>query len=1148
MNIVYLELKPRDEQFAELRYRVPENTQYQSRNLPLEEIAGLYDFADTDFAKNSPDLAKIGRKLFDWVDGTERWLSRSIDQQRQGLILAINCQDRLGGLPWEVLYYEGFLVARSIVPIRIVGGFDRPVVKREPSKYQLQTLFMATDPIDVYPKLAFEAEEALILDHTRALAMELRVEESGCVEELKNFWRRFKDRFDIFHLSGHANIRDGVPYFITESLEGERVDASIQDFADAFNLRYPPLIFLSGCRTGQSGKKGGATSLAEGLVAKGAPAVLGWGRPVGDGAAIAAAMVLYRSLAESFTLAESLALTYQELIKAGVPDWCLLRLYAEVGAWSALVLPAEDRVYQLPLEANTEFLDPQGLIKVAGKDGFVGRRRYLQRGLKALKSPNYLGIWLHGLGGAGKSTIACRLLDRLSDSDRKLVISGTFDRVKLEDLLSPLCNQIGKDSLQSDSSLAQKLAKVFKNGLDEPQQRLVFVLDDFEQNIESAGDGKPVLKAEVVEPLTALFEGIAKSQIQHRVIVTSQYDVTLPQSFDRKVERLHVERMDTADVKKLSDRLDAFAPDSTVPAELQAKAQQLADGYPRLLEALDKMLKNTNETDSLAILAAMSGEKQEFLAKVLAMRLLEQQEPELQQMLARGAMFELPVPLVVLKSICDDLVGFDRHVDRSRALGLLESGLNEDLVRVPQVLDLEPAADLGELAAIGVKVLHQQWIESSNEVQQLEIHRLAMLGGDGKIAVDMAKRLSDSWVEKSRHRETVNLCQLTVALQPDAQLFSLLARAERNLGNVTAAEQHCLAALNICPDTEKQIYAEIIHNLALIHQVQGKLRESLKYCEESIEIKREIGNRQGEAASLHVLSMIYRGLGDLNQALQLSQDSIEIEREIGNRQGEAASLHQLSIIYQGLGDLDQALQLSQDSIEIKREIGDRQGEAASLHQLSIIYQGLGDLNQALQLSQDSIEILREIGNRQGEAASLAMMASIAYKQGDAAQEQEYYLQAAAIRGSIGDYGGLVITLHNLGTNEEPDALGYLAQALWLTLHCSTNLENAISLIVAIYKKVPSGDILESLLGATACHLCQTRSHLELEQLVELSDKMIIGAASQQGIATQADYDNWRSTNRLDDPDYFVPELLTRLESIVGDGWLFDKSVFEQKAE
>ncbi len=1027
MNIVYLELKPSSEQYVELRYRVPGQVQYQSRTLPLAEIAGLYDFADTDFKKNSPDLAKMGRKLFDWVDGTERWLSRSIQQQRHGLILAIDCQERLGGLPWEILFHEGFLVTRSIVPIRIVGGFDRPVVKREPSKYQLQTLFMATDPEGVYPKLEFEAEEALILDATRELAMELRVEESGCVEELKNFWRRFKDRFDVFHLSGHANIRDGVPYFITESLEGDRVDASIQDFADAFNLRYPPLIFLSGCRTGESGKQGGAISLAQGLVAKGAPAVLGWGRLVGDGAAIVAAMVLYRSLAESFTLAESLALTYQSLIQECVPDWCLLRLYAQVGAWDALVLPAEYRSLQLPLEANTEFLDPQGLIKVAGKDGFVGRRRYLQKGLKALKSPNNLGIWLYGLGGAGKSTIACRLLDRLSPDDLKLVISGTFDRVKLENLLSPLCSSTGKQILQSDLPLSEKLVKMFKNGLDEPQQRLVFVLDDFEQNIELDGDGNPILKAEVVEPLTALFEGISKSQISHRVIVTCQYDVTLPRSFDRKVARFQVERMDRADVKKLSDRLESFAPGSDVAAELQTKAQQIADGYPRLLEALDKMLKNTTETDSSAILAAMSGEKQEFLAKVLAAKLLEQQEPELQQMLARGAMFELPVPLVVLKSICTDLTGFDRHVDRSKALGLLETGLSADLVRVPRVLDLEPAADLEKLAAIGAKVLYQQWIEKTEfpyVAQCLEIHRLAMLGGNGEIAVDMAKRLSNNWIAVSRYRAARDICEQTLALQTDEAL-----------------------------------------------------------------------------------------------------------------------IYNLSRIYEALGDSQKALDYAQQSIEIQKEIGDRLGEAASLHQMSMIYKALGDLNQALQLSQDSIEIQKEIGNRLGEAASLAQMAYCAGKLGDSERKKELNLQAVKVSGSIGNYGLSITVLRNLGFNDKPGALGYLAQALWLTLHRSTNLKSAITLIVAIYQKVPSGEEIEAFLGATACYLCHTRSHPELEHLVELSNEIIRNAAKQQGIETPADYDNWKSTNRLDDPDYFLPELLGRLEAIVGDGWLFDRSAF-----
>jgi tetratricopeptide (TPR) repeat protein len=123
----------------------------------------------------------------------------------------------------------------------------------------------------------------------------------------------------------------------------------------------------------------------------------------------------------------------------------------------------------------------------------------------------------------------------------------------------------------------------------------------------------------------------------------------------------------------------------------------------------------------------------------------------------------------------------------------------------------------------------------------------------------------------------------------------------------------------------------------------------------------------------------------------------------------------------------------------------------------MIYQTLGDFNQALQLSQNSIEIQREIGNRQGEAASLAKIAVIAYNQGDANRVKELFLQAAQVFGSIGDYGGLITVLCNLGANDEPDAIGYLAQSLWLTLYCSTNLKSAINLIEAIYNKVPSGD-------------------------------------------------------------------------------------------
>ncbi len=383
-----------------------------------------------------------------------------------------------------------------------------------------------------------------------------------------------------------------------------------------------------------------------------------------------------------------------------------------------------------------------------------------------------------------------------------------------------------------------------------------------------------------------------------------------------------------------------------------------------------------------------------------------------------------------------------------------------------------------------------------------------------------------------------------------ARLLNQLGDAYRSIYKNDEAEVSYRSALDIYDNFPPSLdQANTYDGLAKLYNLQGKYTDALQLWQQSLEIQEEISDRRGAAASLHYLSMIYESLGDYPRALTLSQHSIEIDKEIGDRQGEAASLHQLSMIYQALGDYPQALSLSQLSIEINREIGNRQGEAGSLHVLSMIYQALGDYPQALSLSQLSIEIIREIGDRQGEATSLAQMAMIAYQQGDNARGRELRLQSAVMRGSIGDYGGLIITLWNLGATNEPDALGYLAQSLWLTVYCDTNLEDAIDLISVIYQKVPAGDSLQSLLGATALHFCQTRSHPEITQLRELGSQLITAAANQQGIATPAEFDQWLIAEHLNDPKYFLPALLQELEAIIGDGWLFDnRAILQQSKE
>ena len=85
----------------------------------------------------------------------------------------------------------------------------------------------------------------------------------------------------------------------------------------------------------------------------------------------------------------------------------------------------------------------------------------------------------------------------------------------------------------------------------------------------------------------------------------------------------------------------------------------------------------------------------------------------------------------------------------------------------------------------------------ATEEQLLEIHRLAMLGGEAGIARDLTRRLAGPWLGVSRFREVAELCQRTLKAGPDARTLNSLARAKQVLGEVVEAMQHYRAALEM---------------------------------------------------------------------------------------------------------------------------------------------------------------------------------------------------------------------------------------------------------------------------------------------------------------------------------------------------------------
>ncbi|MEH2377674.1 MAG: tetratricopeptide repeat protein [Nostoc sp.] len=1074
MQTIRIQLRESTQETVELRYWLPQNNHYESRRLKLAEIADLLKQGERDYYKLLPNLPGIGQQLFFWLDGDGRWLSRGIANCRgEGLVIAIDTDKKLAHLPWEVLHDgEDFLVKRVnpvVLPLRWI---EKETEGFAVETRQLRVLFMATDPEDVEPKLEFEQEEAKILADTRDFNLDLRVEESGCVSELGKLWSRYFHDFDVFHLTGHASItpaevennptpnpspqarrgaglEPNTPYFITETEIGERHETTAAELAEVFRFRFPKLVFLSGCRTGQAADKGAVPSMAEALIAQGAIAVLSWGRPVEDRTATAAAAHLYGKLAAGYQLAEALASTYQQLFKQNVRDWHLLRLYVQGECPGALVDVLGDFLPSAPEPAYEQFLDPDTqLVRVAKPSEFVGRRRTLQRCLKAIRTS--LGVLIHGLGGVGKSTVTARLLERMVGYHR-LVNFRQLDEDKLLKTLAEQCtSERGHDILNGKLPLMQRLTKFFTEGLNTEKQRFAFVLDDFEANLDLR-NGVYVLQPQVVDVLLALLKAMQNSQLPHKVIITCRYNFTLSE-LNHRLYREPLGALGGADLIKKYNRLDSFNGSWQFQPDLPERAKKAADGNPRLLEWLDKILQNSPKSPEAErgvemILQKMADKEKEFRENILAEELLKQQTPGLRKMLGKLLVYELPVPQAAIDPICEDISSWESHIQRAEILGLLEVTLTnntERLYRVPRILSplLEfPENPKGEeLYKQAAQILYRLWweeAESSTEVQTLEIHRLALLGKDEGIAGKIANYLAEHLRNQSRFREAIHLCKSTLEITKNHSVLKEMAYCECQLGEVEQALNYYQQALNLCPAEDEQELASIYYYLGMLKANKGEVNEAMALSNQSLEIFERIEDAQGKAATLHQLGMIYADKGEVDEAMALSNQSLEIFERIEDAQGKAATLHQLGRIYANKGEVEQAIALYNHSLEINEHIGNVKSKAAMLHQLGILYTNKGEVDEAIGLFNQCLEVFERIGDAYWKALTLHNIASIYANKGEVEQAIALYNQALEIDERIGNVQGKAATLRQLGRiyadkEEVEQAIALYIQSLEIT--------------------------------------------------------------------------------------------------------------------
>ncbi|MBT4865252.1 MAG: tetratricopeptide repeat protein [Planctomycetaceae bacterium] len=542
--------------------------------------------------------------------------------------------------------------------------------------------------------------------------------------------------------------------------------------------------------------------------------------------------------------------------------------------------------------------------------------------------------------------------------------------------------------------------------------------------------------------------------------------------------------MDATDVSKKQRRLDAEQSAENVQPESRERAQELAAGNPRLLEWLDRVLKD-EEVDSTKVFDALQQQAAEFREQTLLQQLLDQQSPECRRLLALLSVCRLPVDRDAVTAI----TGFDElepHLTKAARLGLLEAGT----IRAADPPHYHVSAILGPLLEAEIDAaarqaashraarhLFAQWWESTDQPEwdrALEVHRLGLECAECGVAVPIATALSNRLLGRVRFAEARDLAKTTLAVCEDYRVLHSLARAEEVLGETGEALAHFERARELCPTIGDNTPESVIKEYsAILHNLAGLLRT--------------------------------------------------------------------------LGDVPRALELWQQSLDIEEQIGDVQGKAATLHNMAGVIAQQGDVPRALELWQQSLALQEQIGNVQGKAATLANMAWAAGQTGDKARKIELNREAARILGGVRAWPDLVTVLRNLGSEESPESVQYLAQAVWLLYRVHVPVSSAVPLAAAFVRRVGLEQTAALPVAGLAAFLAATRGsdHPKQEEFQKLAASML-GACAEAAGVVEADLTKWTESSKVVDID----EQRSRFDAVVdelvpADAWLFERGLVEK---
>ena len=728
--------------------------------------------------------------------------------------------------------------------------------------------------------------------------------------------RRFQPH--VLHYTGHGSydVEKKRSFLALEDDSGQTRNAGIKELRphlkDAEDLR---LVLLSGCQTAQASDVDAFSGVATGLLQEDIPAVLAMQYSILDQSGIELAEAFYAALARGETPAQAAQharVALWQFDEGPGYDWGVPALY----------LRSQGMRLIDPTQTSEVWRDFRSLGDVGGlplPPYFVGRKPELRKLRRALRDRPVTAVFVRGIGGMGKSSLAAKLMQRPgTETDGALVIR--CHEVDPLDIPAKLARFLEAQGIAGHAEAAALLLDSRLPPADRARQALaliadrcyIFVFDNFESVMDiptlspgpSPSEGEGSSAFDVANPdLAGLLAGLLNAQWRGLCLFTGRFRWRAldPYLGRGTAAEIHLPALSARQTIMLMDNLPRLREQ---PLETKIALYNKVGGHPKSIELLEGWLASGRVTDLLAdpsLDGLLAQEREDYFLRAL----LAQLSPSEQEALTRLSIFRTRLGDEEFGYAGADAAVVRRWLDLS--LLQRERIEGEELYSVHPVVreyllgrgteDERRKLHLWAAAYHGrpfVEITRQAAVQSGQSWPDEEIKALAR-GRDG--VVGQMVRRTDDLAQAHGAMER--------ALEWQHHLFE--ASAYEAAGEIVTAVYDILARWGE-RDRAKALLRGSIEtlegfskavaqgNLATLLKGEGKMDEALEMYEAGLDFYRQIGAHQQLAARLSNMSDIHRMRGDLDAAIALEDESLSIERKIGKEEGQAISLHQLSIM------------------------------------------------------------------------------------------------------------------------------------------------------------------------------------------------------------------------------------------------------------